>query len=635
MANLGNTIVNGILRVNNKVNVGESVTAPSFAGALTGNADTATKLKTARTINAVSFDGSANITIPYLKSIDLRGAYKPNNMKNGYMSSVFSTLGGLDGSASDSKWVDVIGLSTWGDNRGNGVNALVATKRTTDGQALYHYYGDFGATTWKSKKQIAYIDSNITGNANTATKLATARKINGVAFDGTKDITISTSDSTKLPLAGGTMTGTIKTAMNGSHLEGNNGTKAIINSTAAASQYATLFRKKSTNGVFTLNGWSDNVLLAYTDDARITAGTNAVATGVKFFENGNLVPYLNNQQTLGTSSYKWSNVYATTFTGALSGNASTATKLATARTISTTGDVTSSGTFDGSGNLALATRRRGASVGQSTSAGTNPWYKVASCVMGGTYEDRWITFLVNGAYSDFAGRIGILKLRFRSSGSKLWESGALQWESASSNITLANFVLAYKNGTDNVTVELWCKCDNGYNGYHFDVIGEGSRIGRSSRDWTLYNTWTAGSQAALPTGYTTINSTLLTFSNPTNGNAASATKLATARTIGVSGVTGTAQSFNGTANIVIPITAVPASLLTGKSAIKGSEITNDKHWIPSSDDSVKNFVAMTKDNYTANSSSLATGTIVAITDGNEGCVTTQATSLTCELPLDL
>lgn len=487
--------------------------------------------------------------------------------------------------------------------------------------------------TWGNWRELAFKDSSITGNAATATKLATARKINGVAFDGTKDITIA--DSTKLPLAGGTMTGTIKTAMNGSHLDGNNGTKAIINSTAAASQYATLFRKKSTNGVFTLNGWSDNVLLAYTNDAKITEGTNAVSTGVKFYENGSLVPYINNQQALGTSSYKWSNVYATTFTGALSGNASTATKLATARTISTTGDVTSSGTFDGSGNLALATRRRGASVGQSTSAGTNPWYKVASCVMGGSYEDRWITFLVNGAYSDFAGRVGILKLRFRSSGSKLWESGALQWESVSSNITLANFVLAYKNGTDNVTVELWCKCDNGYNGYHFDVIGEGSRTGRSSRDWTLYNTWTAGSQAALPTGYTTINSTLLTSSNPTNGNAASATKLATARTIGVSGVTGTAQSFNGTANIVIPITAVPASLLTGKTAIKGSEITNDKHWIPSSNDSVKNFVAMTTSDYATNAGSLATGTIVAITDGVEGYVTTQATSLTCELPLDL
>lgn len=360
------------------------------------------------------------------------------------------------------------------------------------------------------------------------------------------------------------------------------------------------------------------------------SGTDYTATAY-----GNVVPSTTNTKSLGTSSLKWTNVYATTFTGALSGNASTATKLATARTISTTGDVVSSGTFDGSGNLALATRRRGASVGQSTSTTTNPWYKVASCVMGDAYQDRWITFLVNGAFSDFAARVGILKIRFRSSSSKLWESGALQWESVSSNITLANFVLAYKNGTDNVTVELWCKCDVGYNGYHFDVLGEGSRTGRSSRDWTLYNTWTAGSQAALPTGYTTINSTLLTFSNPTNGNAASATKLQTARTIGVSGVTGTAQSFNGTANIVIPITAVPASLLTGKSAIKGSEITNDKHWVPSSNDSVKNFVAMTTSDYATNASSLATGTIVAITDGIEGYVTTQATNLTCELPLDL
>lgn len=134
------------------------------------------------------------------------------------------------------------------------------------------------------------------------------------------------------------------------------------------------------------------------------------------------------------------------------------------------------------------------------------------------------------------------------------------------------------------------------------------------------------------------NVTANTFIGALTGNAStasSATKLTTARTIGVSGVTGTAQSFNGTANIVIPITAVPASLLTGKSAIKGSEITNDKHWVPSSDDSVKNFVAMTTSDYATNASSLATGTIVAITDGVEGYVTTQATNLTCELPLDL
>lgn len=62
MANLGNTIINGALRVNGKINSSDVISAPSFVGALTGNADTATKLKTARTINGTSFDGSGNIT---------------------------------------------------------------------------------------------------------------------------------------------------------------------------------------------------------------------------------------------------------------------------------------------------------------------------------------------------------------------------------------------------------------------------------------------------------------------------------------------------------------------------------------------------------------------------------------------
>jgi hypothetical protein len=40
-----------------------TVTAPTFSGALSGNASTATTLQTARTINGVSFNGSANITV--------------------------------------------------------------------------------------------------------------------------------------------------------------------------------------------------------------------------------------------------------------------------------------------------------------------------------------------------------------------------------------------------------------------------------------------------------------------------------------------------------------------------------------------------------------------------------------------
>ena len=47
------------------------------------------------------------------------------------------------------------------------------------------------------------------GNANTATKLATARTINGVPFDGTQNITIEAGQDTFLPLTGGTVTGPI------------------------------------------------------------------------------------------------------------------------------------------------------------------------------------------------------------------------------------------------------------------------------------------------------------------------------------------------------------------------------------------------------------------------------------------
>jgi len=50
-------------------------------------------------------------------------------------------------------------------------------------------------------------NQNTTGNAATATTLQTARTINGVSFNGSANVTVV--DATKLPLTGGTTTGTI------------------------------------------------------------------------------------------------------------------------------------------------------------------------------------------------------------------------------------------------------------------------------------------------------------------------------------------------------------------------------------------------------------------------------------------
>jgi hypothetical protein len=51
------------------------------------------------------------------------------------------------------------------------------------------------------------VTGSLIGNASTATQLQTTRLINGVAFNGTQDITITANDTSSLGLAGGTLTG--------------------------------------------------------------------------------------------------------------------------------------------------------------------------------------------------------------------------------------------------------------------------------------------------------------------------------------------------------------------------------------------------------------------------------------------
>ena len=62
-------------------------------------------------------------------------------------------------------------------------------------------------------------------------------------------------------------------------------------------------------------------------------------------------PAKNNYDKIGSSSYKFWQIYATTFYGTLSGNASTATQLETARTIRTNLSSTTAPSFDGTANI--------------------------------------------------------------------------------------------------------------------------------------------------------------------------------------------------------------------------------------------------------------------------------------------
>lgn len=94
-------------------------------------------------------------------------------------------FGTLDSNNNSTFFCDYLTLNGWVDSSGGMKNALVFSKT---GQSLHHYQADYSSDTWTIKKQIAYTDSNISGNAASATKLQNGRKINDVVFDGTKDI---------------------------------------------------------------------------------------------------------------------------------------------------------------------------------------------------------------------------------------------------------------------------------------------------------------------------------------------------------------------------------------------------------------------------------------------------------------
>ncbi|EFM0346133.1 phage tail protein, partial [Escherichia coli] len=116
-----------------------------LTGSLNGNASTATKLQTARSIGGVVFDGSANINLPGVNTTGNQNT--TGNAATATKLQTARTIGGVsfDGTAN----INLPGVNTTGNQ-------------------------------------------NTTGNAATATKLQTARTINGVKFDGSGDININT-----------------------------------------------------------------------------------------------------------------------------------------------------------------------------------------------------------------------------------------------------------------------------------------------------------------------------------------------------------------------------------------------------------------------------------------------------------
>ena len=230
------------------------------------------------------------------------------------------------------------------------------------------------------------ITAALSGNATTATTLETARTINGTSFNGSANITITAANPNAL---------TIGTGLSGTSYDGSAAVTVAIDSTVVTltgtqtltnktfTDNTTFFQDDGDNSKkfqFQLSGIATGTTRTLTvpnvSGTLITSGDSATVTNTML---------ANSSVTVGSTSISLggtsttlaglTSVTSTGFTGALTGNASTATALATSRNFSASGDATASAVgFTGAANvdLALTLATVNSNVGTFGGAGAVP-----------------------------------------------------------------------------------------------------------------------------------------------------------------------------------------------------------------------------------------------------------------------
>lgn len=186
--------VPGFLNVLKGINISSNSV---LQGEVAGNSASTTKLKTARTINNVSFDGTSNIIIKSDTNNSLiRGDYLLGNNFNGAAQVTWS----VDAST-DNDIGKVVARDSSGSFSAQEITA-VAFNGTLSGNV-----NAVTGTSYFNKIISPLIEGQTyTGNAASATRLNPGRFINGVLFDATSNITVTADANT---LTGTTINSTV------------------------------------------------------------------------------------------------------------------------------------------------------------------------------------------------------------------------------------------------------------------------------------------------------------------------------------------------------------------------------------------------------------------------------------------
>ena len=505
--------------------------AENITATLTGNSSTATTLQTARTINGVSFNGSANITIADNTKLPLTGGTLTGDIQLGANKLSFSAT------TPDIAWLNYGDRISAGSTLARGVNV---------GNLLI-------SNAWSDSSKVptngAYIKGNIAIN-NTPTVWTTASvlEVGGLAsygnvFYGGSYTTGGAYFGSNANYNGGWLYNatTNRPAVMISLNETGVGSIDFNVASAGTSNSAITWKKAVTidnNGVlnasFGIAGTSFNSITGLASVAPIVAGTAAVGTSTLTARQDHVHPA------------------QTTITG----NASTATTLQTARTISMSGAITGTATsFDGSANITIpttvSTTQGGIIYGSSataygtTAAGTSGYILSSNGTSAPTWVENTLLAFPGSTFKKSA-RVATTAALTLNAATATIDGVTL---TAIDRVLIKNQATASQNGIyTGVTTTTWTRTTDSDSSSDIAsavvAIDEGTANGGRLFTNTFKATDTLGTTAMA--WYEVVYNSG-TWAISTTGSAAT---LTTGRTIGMTGdVTWTSASFNGSANV--------------------------------------------------------------------------------------
>ena len=290
-----------------------------FKGSLVGNATSATFLENPRTINGVSFNGGSNITIKASTTNRLiRGDYLTGSTFDGSLEQTW----GVDASSANIIGKVVVRNSSGGFAAGTITADLV-------GSVTGNVTTATGTSTFNRVVANEFIGPTLSGNAFSATKLVTARTINGVLFDGTANVIVPANAETLTgtyinPTVAQSNLSTVGTLVNlnvadaGITVGGQ--LKVLVDSAVPTIRVTATNRKLNFDIVDTTQpGAVTDLSFIPASESLALGGLNAPA----------FIPDTEGVTNLGHPAAEWNNVYANNFRG----NSDTATLATTATNV--------------------------------------------------------------------------------------------------------------------------------------------------------------------------------------------------------------------------------------------------------------------------------------------------------------